>query len=445
MGFQGLQSMLRRNSASRHLRGSLHSALAVLACVGMYTATGCGSDHKTADAGTKPRAVAKHDAAIEHDAAVEDAATPTTTIDRSGLADVGTDPHLDYGDPRLWLCRPGNDPDECDANLDATELLADGTRQLVKHVKAENPTFDCFYVYPTVKLSSSGPMTDFSNIDITLDPLLSQAARFNQICRMYAPLYRQNGVVPGAGGAPTAGGSFDLGLGDVRDAFKYYLEHLNRGRKFVLMGHSQGTGMLTAMMMQDVDPAPEVRANLISALLLGGSVTVAEGKNVGGTFQNIPVCTDARQVGCVMTYMSYSKEMPPSATSTFGGIAQTGQLTACTEPAALADRAGQRYSGSYATLNLVNKSFLAQGLDKLPTDVDTSFILYRDVFRGECKNMNGHSYLEIALEMAADDPRPAFPYHFPGIEAALGLHLVDYALELDDLIEAVRLQADAAK
>jgi pimeloyl-ACP methyl ester carboxylesterase len=418
-----------------------------MACVGMCLVAACGSDNGTPDAGAKHRAVAKHDAGMTRDATITDAAgaVVSTKIDRSGLSDVGTSAPLDYGDPRMWLCRPGNDPDECDANLDATELLADGTRKLVKHVKAESPTFDCFYVYPTVKLTSSGPMTDFSNIDITLDPLLAQAARFNEVCRMYAPLYRQNGVVPGAGGAPTAGGSFTLGLSDVRDAFKYYLDHLSQGRKFVLMGHSQGTGMVTSMMVQDVDPTPEVRDRLISALLLGGSVAVPDGQDVGGTFKSIPVCTRAGQVGCAMTYVSYSKETPPAGTSTFGRAQQAGQVSACTEPAALADRAGQRYSGSYAALNLVNKSFLAQGIDKLPTDTGTSYILYRDVFRGECKSTNGYSYLEISLEMASDDQRPPFPYHFPGIEASLGLHLVDYALELDDLIEAVRLQAAAAE
>src|SRR5215471_10302287 len=91
---------------------------------------------------------------------------PVTKIDRSGLMDVGTNGPLDYGDPRMWLCRPGNDPDECDASLDATELLPDSSQKVEPHVKAADPKFDCFYVYPTVKLSAAGPMTDFSNVDI---------------------------------------------------------------------------------------------------------------------------------------------------------------------------------------------------------------------------------------------------------------------------------------
>jgi len=365
-------------------------------------------------------------------------------IDRSALTDVGVDKPLDYADPRMWLCRPGNDPDECDTNIDATELLPDGTTRLVPHVKAADPAFDCFYVYPTVKLTSPGPMTDFSNVSITLDPLVSHAARFNQLCRMYAPLYRQNGVVPGAGGAPTGGGSFALGMNDVHDALKYYLEHLNNGRKFVLMGHSQGTGMLTSVIAQDVDNVPAVRAKLISALLIGGSIGVPAGAAVGGTYQNIPLCTQPGQVGCVVSYVSYSKEVPPSAASTFGKAPVAGQIAACTEPASLAGRAGLTYAGSYIRMNRVNKTFDPQGIELLPPGIQTPFVVYRDALRGECKNSGEFSYLEISLQMKPGDLRPAPPYRFPAVEASLGLHIVDYNLELDDLIETVRLQAATA-
>jgi hypothetical protein len=373
----------------------------------------------------------------------------TVHVDRTGLTDVGTDKPLDYGNPNFWLCRPGNDPDECDANLDATELLPDGSRQLVKHIKATNPDYDCFYVYPTVKLTSAGPMTDFAHYQITLDPLLNQAARFNGECRMYAPLYRQAGIVPGAGGAPTlsdAGmaATFGLGLQDVRDAFKYYLDHLNGGRKFVLMGHSQGTGLVTSMMTMDVDPVPEVRAKLISALLIGGGVTVPPGQNVGGTFQNIPLCTQANQAGCVIAYNSFSKETPPGATSTFAH-ASAGQMNACTEPAALAGHPGDTYQGTYVPLSGQNPQLpLPDGLDKLPKDITTLFVLYRHVLRGTCQNVNGASYLEISDAQPAGDPRPPVPYHFAIVEGALGLHLFDYNIELDDLLEIVKLQAAAA-
>jgi len=201
--------------------------------------------------------------------------------------------------------------------------------------------------------------------------------------------------------------------------------------------------MLTSMMVQDVDPKPEVRAKLLSALLIGGGVAVPTGAQVGGTFKNIPLCTQAGQTSCVITYMSYSKEVPPTAASLFGRAPAEGQQSGCTEPAALAGRQGQRYSGSYFRLMRINPGLSPDGFDALPKDVTTPYIAYRDVFRGVCQTTPTHSYLEISLETAAGDLRPAPPYHSMGIEAALGLHLADYALEMDDLIQAVRLQAAA--
>lgn len=399
------------------------------AATGAATASDAGG--RTSDAG-KPSA--------------GDAGAGSAKIDRSKLTDVGTDPGLDYGDPRLWLCRPGNDPDECNRDLDATELLADGERKVVPFVKAKAPEVDCFYVYPTVKLSAAGPMTDFSNIDITLDPLLSQGARFGALCRMYAPLYRQTGVVPGAGGAPTPGGTgFQLGQQDVRDAFAYYLKNWNQGRKFVLIGHSQGTGMLTGMIAADIDPKPAVQKQLVSALLIGGGVAVPEGEDVGGTFKNVPLCRTKGQTGCVISYVSFSKETPPSMSSTFGKAPADGQQLGCTEPAALAGRAGELSSGSYIARQRVNPTFAADGFADLPSDFSTPFLLYRDVFRSTCKNENGFSYLEVSLEMGEDDPRPSPPYRSAALEAALGLHLMDYNIQLGDLLDAVALQIEKAK
>ena len=409
----------------RHEHRAAIAALAALVTVGCQDA----EDHDLSAANNPPL----------------QAQEATTKVDRTGLTDVGTDKPLDYADRRMWLCRPGNDPDECNANLDTTELLADGSRKVIPHERAADPAFDCFYVYPTVKLTGTGPMTDFANVSITLDPLLSQGARFNKLCKVYAPLYRQMGVVPNADGSPGASIRTTLGLDDVRQAFAHYLKNFNNGRKFVLIGHSQGTGMLTAMAAQDIDPKPEVRAQMLSALLIGGSVSVPVGQTVGGTFKNIPLCTKAGETGCVITYMSFSKEVPPSANGTFGRAA-AGQVAGCTEPAALAGRAGQPYLGSYIRLQRVNPGLAADGMDKLPKDITTPFLLYRNVFRGACKtNEAGLSWLEVSLDWPANDPRPLPPYHNARTEAALGLHVLDYNLELDDLIEAVRLQAASAK
>jgi hypothetical protein len=380
--------------------------------------------------------------------ASEDAERPLVIqhVDRSGLTDIGTSGSLDYEKPAYWACRPDIEPNECHRNLDATEVKSDGTLTVVPHVRAEKPEFDCFYVYPTVTLSGT-QMTDFSGtgINTVLDPLLAQAARFTRVCEVYAPLYRQvalNGV------APAEGSSTSLALQDVRDAFKYYLEHFNHGRNFVLMGHSQGTFMLASTIVRDVDDKPELRARLISALLIGGQPYTPPGQLVGGQFNNIPLCSTPNETGCIVGFNSFPAEAPPGPTAVFGHVGTTfaneppdltGQV-ACVNPARLVGNQGS-FAGSYFPLMLNNPMF---GMPVVPPGITTPFVMYKNLFQGECKQRDSSHYLEISV--VAGDTRTPPTYRNPTLEAfGFGLHLVDYDAPLDDLIELVTRQAAALK
>ncbi len=365
---------------------------------------------------------------------------PEDPVDRSHLSDVGTTQPLNYSDPALWVCHPDITGDFCETDIDATEVMADGSYQLVEHVPAVNPEFDCFYVYPTVLLTGDPQQTDFSDIGIVSDPILSQAAPFTRLCRMYAPLYRQFGLNPGTG-TLAEGGDSALALQDVTDAFNYYMQNHNQGRPFVLIGHSQGTMMLTSMIQQELDNDPARRAQMISALLLGGRVTVPEGQLVGGTYQNIPLCSSPGQTGCVVAYVSYAAEAPPGDNAVFSSTTEVGNEIACTNPALLAGNTGP-FQGSYLRTAVRNPSFAPD--IPLPDDITTPFALYRNVIQGQCVKNNGHSYLEISLTPNLEAGRPTPGYRSSLIEGiGMGLHLVDFNLPLEDLIEMVRQQAAA--
>ncbi len=419
-------------------------ALAVLA--------GCGSSSSGAQNAT-PSTDAAVDAGLFH-------------IDRSGLKDVGTTASLDYSNPNLWVCRPGIDSNPCygeHGELDATELLPDGGRQVLKHQRATDPKFDCFYVYPTVYLTGNGNQTNLSDDSYVLDALMAQGARMSELCEVYAPLYRQVEIMPGstpppaapADAAPAAGDAAapggissllsgpaaELALGDVRNAFKYYLDHFNSGRKFVIMGHSQGSGLLWAMMQQDVDTVPAVRAQMISAVLLGGGLTVAAGQTLGGTFMNIPTCTSQGETGCVVAYSSFDVLSPPGSNTLFG-MAPSGQQTDCTEPGALAGDDAGAYQGSYFPTHINNPLL---GSSTPTPDAGTAFVLYRDAFKGQCVNQNGLSYLQITNLVQPGDPRGKPPYQSTSAESlGFGLHLVDWNLPMQELIEIVGQQAAKA-
>ena len=481
------------------------AALAALIGCGLATLAGCGDDtspgttnspNLPAEAGKDGTTTTMTDAGSKSDA---DAGTGGDGglfhIDRSGLTDAGTTAPLDYSDPNLWVCRPGIDPNPCygdHGELDTTELLPDGGQNVIKHVRATNPKFDCFYVYPTVYLSGNGSQTNLSDVSYVLDALMSQGARMSELCEVYAPLYRQLMFVPSSPPAGDAGaadsGSSDaspsdagaseagtdatsgdaevaesgasdasasdggllnafggaaaaLALSDVRNAFKYYLDHFNNGRKFVIMGHSQGTGMLMAMMQTDVDPDASTRAQMISALLIGGGASVATGQTTGGTFQNIPICTDAGSTGCMIAYSSYDVTSPPGANALFGH-AGSGQQTACTNPGTLNNNPGP-YLESYFPTHVNNPLLTPSPMTM--TDASTAFILYRNAFQGNCiVDQNAFSYLQIKLLVDAGDPRGIPPYVLPSAEAiGFGLHTVDWHLPMRDLIDVVKAQATA--
>ena len=77
--------------------------------------------------------------------------------------------------------------------------------------------------------------------------------------------------------------------------------------------------------------------------------------------------------------------------------------------------------------------------------VETPFVLYRDLLRGECKYKDGASYLEISVDKLPGDTREAPPYRNTLLESVgFGMHLVDYNVALDDLIQVVELQAATA-
>ena len=85
------------------------------------------------------------------------------------------------------------------------------------------------------------------------------------------------------------------------------------GRGFVLLGHSQGAGMITRLIQDEIDDEPLLSGRLVAAYVLGSSLQVPDGEVVGGDFANVPLCEAEDQTGCVVTYSSYRAEAPPPA------------------------------------------------------------------------------------------------------------------------------------
>jgi hypothetical protein len=235
-----------------------------------------------------------------------------------------------------WLCKPGLAREACSVGLDTSEFSPQLAPLGVNRVKrARHPSFDCFYVYPTV----SSQDTPFANWHI--DPELVsvarfQAARYASECRIFAPIYRQ--VTLGHKDSVTEA-ERAIGYRDVRGAWRQYLHKFKRGRGVVLIGHSQGTNRLTELVADEIDPNPTLRKRLISALLLGGNVLVAEGRSLGGDFKHVKACRSPRQIGCVVAFSTFNAPVPPTANH--GRTTEPGLEVLCTNPAALGGGSGQ--------------------------------------------------------------------------------------------------------
>lgn len=345
----------------------------------------------------------------------------------------------------VWLCRPGARDNPCESSLETTVVAADGTTKVQRAAVAADPNVDCFYVYPTV----SGQPTAVADLTVDAEETaiaVLQASRFSSVCRVFAPMYRQATIAAITGAtsasADASAVSFDVGYQDVLTAWREYLANDNHGRGVVLIGHSQGAGVLTRMIAAEVDPKANVRRRLVSALLLGGNMTVPVGKDVGGDFQHIAACRSARQTGCVVAYSSFSEPPPagalfgrPGTGPTAGQQSVAGLQVLCVNPAA--PSGGSAPLLPYFTTTKFPGTLGAVG-GPVPT-APTPWIAFPDRYTAECKTEGGATWLQVTPTQNAGDTRPLVTQTLgPG----WGLHLVDVNIAYGNL---VRLVADEAR
>ena len=355
-----------------------------------------------------------------------------------------TSPSNDYSKAEAWLCRPGRH-DACDVDLTTTIISANG--KLTREPWAANAKapIDCFYVYPTVSMDQT-PNSDMIAGEEELNVVKVQAARFGSQCRVYAPLYRQvtlaalRSILAGRGAAADR----NLAYNDVLDAWNYYLTHDNQGRGVVLIGHSQGSMVLTELIKREIDGKP-IQKQLISALLLGTSLPVPRDKDVGGAFQHVPLCRNSKQTGCVITYASFRANAPPPANSRFAKVAGQDMIAGCTNPAALSGGSGELHAYLSTKGSGTSAAPVGPWVKDAPA-IDTPFVSVPGMLTAECVSNDKGSYLAVAVKGNPADPRTdeitGDVVRDGKVLPEWGLHLIDVNLSIGNLIDVVR---DATK
>jgi hypothetical protein len=341
----------------------------------------------------------------------------------------------DYGDPKTWLCLPGR-KDACGADQSTTIVAADGSMTVEGFHANPHASIDCFYLYPTASTEPTG------NSDMTPGPseigvVWLQLARFGSVCRLYAPLYRQVTVAGATGGKTTTPVDRALPYADVRDAWAYYLAHDNKGRGVVLIGHSQGSDILSRLIANEIDGKP-VGARLVSAILAG-----LPSRPGNGVFKTMGPCVSADQTHCEILYSSFRAASPPGPSAFFARSGAPYPAVACVNPAALEGGSGELKA------YLPSRGLMDPGPPwvKGGPDVHTSFVEVPGLLSAQCVRRGNFQYLAISVH--GDPSRPRVSDIVGDMQIGgkplpdWGLHGIDLNLAMGNLVDIVGQQAKA--
>ena len=358
---------------------------------------------------------------------------------------------VDYADKANWVCWPGATPNACDIDLSTTVVGADGSMTAEPFKADPGAPIDCFYVYPTVSIDP-GVLANLAVERAELQVVKQQFARFGASCRLYAPVYRQftlTALVARMSGKPlpTPAGALTTPYDDVKRSWDYYMAHANGGRGVVLIGHSQGSGVLTQLIKNEIDGKPAQR-QLVSAILMGTNLPVAAGSDLG-EFKSVPLCHAARQLGCVIAYASFRETSPPPPDSLFGRprTPMPGMISACVNPANLAGGAGALHSYFPSGAESIAPGAQQPAPWVAGKTVSTPFVSTPGLLTARCVSTPEFNYLSVRVNADPSSPRSS---QLVGdiviggqVQKNWGLHLIDANLAMGNLVDIVRQEGAA--
>ncbi|MCX2725784.1 DUF3089 domain-containing protein [Roseibium salinum] len=207
-------------------------------------------------------------------------------------------PAPDYDEASSWLARPDN-PDAF--------------------------AVDILWVYPTVLYDQSAWLMDITRKDLiagAAETVHSEALVFSGQANLYAPFYRQMNLAGFNLPEDERDALTAHGEEDIRRALRHYMEHYNNGRPFIVAAHSQGSYVLTQLIVDHWGKLG-IEAQLIAGYLIGWSIT-------GEDLQDNPaidICGEPRQTGCFISYNSVAAGKQGEAPMILKGAIVVNPLT----------------------------------------------------------------------------------------------------------------------
>jgi hypothetical protein len=180
---------------------------------------------------------------------------------------------------------------------------------------------------------------------------------------------------------------------------------------------------------------------------MGGQVTVRSGRTTGGDFQNVPLCTQPGQYGCVVAYSSYNVDptvaffgdsTTDAASGLVGAPHGAGYQVACTDPGALSGLAGPvgvTIPTEPFAPGVISVGVVVTENGPVPTAA-TPWIEPPFRYSGACRTIRGANIYRY-------HPVGASQRQFNEFPATWGTHLLDMNLGLERLTAIARLQAGA--
>jgi len=261
------------------------------------------------------------------------------------------------------------------------------------------------------------------------------------VCRTFAPVYRQ--LTLGAVAALATGTDLTapsaLAYRDVAAAWLTYLTTYNKGRPFVLIGHSQGSAMIQELIRRQIEGKPVAR-QLVRAIIPGFNLLVPQGKRVGGSLKSTPLCASPSETGCVMSWVSFRENNAPPDGAMFGWASQSGMTVACTNPARPGSTRWEplhSYWNSRLNLPAPGGPIVWSREGSPPTP----FLRTEGLVSARCVSAGQRGYLSVRTNADPNDKRTdriggevgILGFFLPG----WGMHLADVAIAQGDLIRTV--------
>ena len=136
-----------------------------------------------------------------------------------------------------------------------------------------------------------------------LSSILYQASVFNNVCRIYAPRYRQTHIKSFYTDSSIVRPYFNIAYNDVRNAFTYFLAHYYKGGPLIIAGHSQGA-LHAKWLLKEFFDGKELQKKLVCAYLIGMPIESTY-------YEKIEPCRDSASTGCYVSWRTFRNGYTP--------------------------------------------------------------------------------------------------------------------------------------